>query len=84
MEVASEHIDRIFSELRRLTSEVSRLNALVRPARTRYRPNELAERLSCSRRQVYKLWDSHKLAYRTDDRGRYSTEQDVLLYEADK
>ena len=81
---ASGNIDQILSELRELRQEVARLHVTLRPARVRYRPSELGERLGVSRQHVYDLWNAGKLGYRKDERGRFSTEADVLEYEAIK
>ncbi len=67
--------------LARLSKEVSRLRVAVRrPERARYRPAELAERLGISRMSVYRLWNSGKIQYKKDGRGRFSTEADVMAY----
>ena len=68
-----------------LSREVSRLSEAVRrPERVRYRPEALARRLSYNTsRSVRDLWNSGKLAYHKDGRGRYSTEAQVHAYERD-
>ena len=85
IEIPSEVFSQILAKLERLSKEVSRLtDAVRRPERIRYRPDALAVRLGYkSSRSVRELWNTGKLVYNRDGRGRYSTEAQVHIYERD-
>jgi len=70
-------------EITSLREEVSRLhNQIARPERIRYRPKELAKRLGFNSIQsVYNRWRDGALEYHKDNRGRFSTEKQVMEYE---
>jgi len=85
VKVPSAELREMMEVLVVLSREVSRLSEAVRrPERVRYRPEALARRLGYNTsRSVRDLWNSGKLAYHKDGRGRYSTEAQVHTYERD-
>ena len=61
--------------------ELARLrDAVRRPERILYRPVEAARRLGVGKTMVYKLWNNGQLAFRKDNKGRYSTEAQIQSY----
>ena len=78
----SELLKEVLRKMEGLQEQIDRIERQSRrPDRIIYRPSELARRLGVSRPTVYNLWNDGSLAYYTDRRGRYSTEEQVMHYQ---
>lgn len=88
---ATEALAVVVGELRGVRLELARLDgierelarlrdAVRRPERILYRPVEAARRLGVGKTMVYKLWNNGQLAFRKDNKGRYSTEAQIQAY----
>lgn len=77
-----KQLSSLIEQTRSLAKAVRRIEraAQRRPDRIVYRPDELCKRLRLGRTSVYKLWNSGRLDYAEDTRGRFSTEEQVTRY----